>query len=194
MLKNITAIILAGGRSSRMGRNKCSLKTRDGKIFIENIAEKFSPFVKEIIISTNSKEFNYLGFTVVKDIFPNHGPIAGIYSALKKSSSQLNIIVPCDMPFISLKLYIHLLQKMDGAKIIYPVFKGQIFPLNSIIHRETLPTLYTQLLSNDNKIRNLISIIKSRRIEIKNPECEKIFVNINTPEDYLKYYAKQFVS
>ncbi|MCF6240761.1 MAG: molybdenum cofactor guanylyltransferase, partial [Bacteroidales bacterium] len=94
---NITGIILCGGKSKRMGSNKALLQL-NGKCIINYVTELLSNFCNEIIISTNSHELAFLKTELVADEFQTIGPIAGIYSALKHSKTEKNIILSCDTP------------------------------------------------------------------------------------------------
>ena len=79
---NITGIILAGGKSSRMGTDKAFLKWNN-KLFIESIIDALDPLVSEIIIVSNDEKYDSFKTKRIKDVIENAGPLAGIYSGLK---------------------------------------------------------------------------------------------------------------
>ncbi|HOM43322.1 MAG TPA: molybdenum cofactor guanylyltransferase, partial [Bacillota bacterium] len=110
-----TAIILAGGKSSRMGFDKQFLKLRD-KYVIEIIAEKLEKVFSEIIIVTGRpEEYAKYGFKLVEDEVRNFGPLAGIHVGLKNSGSIYNYVVACDMPFINLKYIRYMMQLIEES-------------------------------------------------------------------------------
>ena len=102
-IKNITGVILAGGKSSRMGTDKGVLEL-NGKKIIEHIIYSIKPVVDEIIIISNSNNYDYLGFKVYSDIIKERGPLAGIHTALTHTTTERNLIVSCDIPFINSEL------------------------------------------------------------------------------------------
>src|SRR3989338_6495006 len=100
-IKKVTAIILAGGKSSRMCRNKAFIKLK-GKTFIEKIIVTLKSIFDEVIIVANEVEkLKGLKVRVVKDIVPNRGPLSGIHSGLVNSKTLINFVVACDMPFLN---------------------------------------------------------------------------------------------
>ena len=104
-----TGIILAGGKSSRMGTNK-ALLTIDGKTVIERIVNQLEQIVDEIIVVTNPfHDYEFLQLPMVEDKWKGMGPLAGIEAGLNASTTERNLIVACDMPFISIELGKYLL-------------------------------------------------------------------------------------
>ena len=100
----MTAVILAGGKSSRMGSTKHSLNLK-AKTFIELQIELLRKMFDEIIISANTpSEYEYLHLPIFKDLYPDKGPLAGIYTGLINSSSFYTFMLACDMPFVELEL------------------------------------------------------------------------------------------
>ena len=101
MYNDITGIILSGGKSTRMGENKSLMKI-NGKTIIEHVNDLIqSLFSNVILISNNPDEYEFLGIKIYKDIFPGMGPLAGIHSGLKNSSTQKNFIISCDIPLMT---------------------------------------------------------------------------------------------
>jgi len=98
--EKLSGIILAGGKSRRMGTEKGLIKFHN-KALIEYAIDALKPLCNEILISSNTDSFNYPGFRVVKDDIKDIGPMAGIYSCLKRSNSEHNFLLSCDMPFIT---------------------------------------------------------------------------------------------
>ena len=97
---NITGIILAGGKSSRMGTEK-GLILYKNKPFVEHIIEAMNPLVDNIIIISNNKAYKSFGFRCYEDLIKNTGPLAGIYTGLRYSKTENNLIVSCDVPLIN---------------------------------------------------------------------------------------------
>src|SRR5690606_20588107 len=96
-----TGIILAGGKSSRMGRNKALLDFH-GQTVIETIANELQKIVNHLIIVTNNQEdYAFLQLPMVSDKWQGIGPLAGIHAGLSISKTEKNLVVACDMPFVS---------------------------------------------------------------------------------------------
>ncbi len=98
-----TAIILAGGKSSRMGFDKQFLKIKE-RLLIENLIQRLKPSFSEIVIVTNRpEEYKSLPVIVTQDVFKGIGPLAGIHAGLLKSTSRFSYIIACDMPNINIE-------------------------------------------------------------------------------------------
>ena len=97
---NITGIILAGGKSSRMGTEK-GLILYKNKPFVKHIIEAMKPLVNNIIIICNTRAYERFGFKCYEDLIKNTGPLAGIYTGLSYSKTDNNLIVSCDIPLVN---------------------------------------------------------------------------------------------
>ena len=103
-MENCTGIILAGGRSQRMGTDK-GLLLLDGKSFVSHIYKALQPlFGENCIIVSSNPDYDFLGCTRVEDIIPNKGPLGGIYTGLKYSKTKMNIVVSVDAPLVTTEL------------------------------------------------------------------------------------------
>lgn len=177
-------IILSGGKSSRFGTDKGLFLFKE-KPMIEypiNIAKKFST---EIIISANQKEYHHFGYPVIKDIYLEIGPLGGLYSSLMKSSHDLNLILPCDSPFITVKLINQLIENYNGEEIIlFETSDGKIHPLIGFYHKSILESMLNHITIKKLK---LISFVLSRTHHIiklkKGDVLNTCFRNFNFQED-----------
>ena len=127
----ITGIILAGGKSTRMGTDKCFLDFR-GETFIQRSINLLSTITKTIIVSSNNEAFKSFGFSVVEDEIKNIGPIGGIYSCLKHSPNTVNLLIPCDLPFLSAALLKYLLDFAEFYDAVVPVYNDKVEPLLAV--------------------------------------------------------------
>jgi molybdopterin-guanine dinucleotide biosynthesis protein A len=194
---DITAFILSGGKSSRMGTNKAFLDI-DGKSLIERMLELLDPIFSEVAISSNEPElYNFLGKKIIKDFYPGRGPLAGIHSVLNSTTSQWNFIISCDMPFISKELIVHLTDYKTDLKILLPKADGRIQPLCGIYSKSVLPDIEKLLIESSNPQSSLkgsvyesITYIQPEIIDVTKTNLyhSDLFLNINTHEDY--NYAK----
>ena len=192
MIKDITGIILCGGKSSRMLTNKALLKL-NGRTVIEIIAEKMKSIFSEVLISTNGiDDYNFLNLPLIKDIFTHKGPLAGIHSSLKYSSTEKNFIISCDMPLVSIELIKFIATYNSDKKIILPEAEGRIQQLCGIYSKSISPII-EMIISNSEKNKNIkgsvFDLIERVSADIVNVESltfydKNIFLNMNTPEDY----------
>jgi molybdopterin-guanine dinucleotide biosynthesis protein A len=181
-----SAYILAGGKSSRMGEDK-GLKLLHDKHLIQYVIDSLIPYFHEIKISTNNSEYNRFGYELVPDIFPEKGPMGGIYSALKNSPSNDIFITGCDMPCIFRSSIEHLLQQKNQSATV-AVYKGKVQPLFGIYNRNLIPVLETKIEQNKLKMIELLQEIKAMFIEMND---EDVFLNINTLEDFKQLENKK---
>jgi len=187
-----TAIILAGGKSSRMGFDKQFLKLRD-KYIIEMIAEKLKSVFNEIILVTSRpEEHSKYGFKLVEDEVKGFGPLAGIHVGLKSSGSMYNYIVACDMPFLNLKYMkymMELIQQHEGNVDGVITKLGEwIEPFNAFYSKNLICRIEENIKKNKRQINlllqdsNMIYVSEAKAREFS-PDWE-MFTNINTFKDY----------
>ncbi len=182
----MSAIILAGGKSKRMGGDKALLQV-SGLRLIEKIAHDIEPYFQEIIISSaNSEEmYSFLPFPVVADKEKNKGPLMGILTGLHASKYPINFVMACDIPEIN----VFFLQKMmaftSDYDIVVPVTGENMFePLFAFYHKRVIPHIESLL---DNGVRKVIELFPLCRAKYISLEGEDWYFNLNTDEDYERY-------
>lgn len=196
--EQITGIILAGGKSKRMGVNKALLEI-DGEKNIERIKNELLKTTDKIIVIANDLDiYRFLQVPIFPDVIKEKGPLAGIHSGLKASSTDWNLFVACDLPFFNPKLadfYVHLLKNDPRAKdadAVIPYIEGRRNPLVGLYNKRIIPIIEKSLLNNVHKIvkafegANVIEITESDFMEfgMSKEEIDDAFYNMNRPEDY----------
>lgn len=182
---NITGIILAGGNSSRMGSNKATMMLNNKRL-IDYVYDSIKPICNQILISSNTSNYNLSGTIQVFDKIQNIGPIAGIYSTLQVSKSQLNIIVSCDTPFVTSEMFSHLLQRCDNYDITLASHEGITEPMIGIYSKNCLPIIEQSIQNQNFKPPAIIRKCLHQFIDIHSDlpfYIENLFFNINTLED-----------
>lgn len=179
----LTGIILSGGKSLRMGSEK-GLILFKGKPMIEYSVSLLTQLCDEIIICSNNSRYDYLGFKVVSDIFPDCGPIGGLYTGLSESKCQYNLIAPCDVPFLTKELYVSLLQYIAGNNAVIPSYNNEIHPLCGIYSQTCLTVLQSLLSENKFKMLRVVEELGAKIVPFK--VDTDIFININTQEELIK--------
>ncbi|PIX35341.1 MAG: molybdenum cofactor guanylyltransferase [Candidatus Infernicultor aquiphilus] len=192
---SLTAIILAGGESSRVGLNKSKDQMKlAGRLLIDWVISTLTSLdnlTKEDIIIVGSKE-KYSNFKrVFKDIFPQKGPLGGIFSGLKASTSQYNLLVGCDMPFIEVKLLQYMIENINTYDMVIPCHgKGLIEPLCAIYSKSCLEVIERNIKAGVLSVREIFPHLKVKFIkeeEIKRFDAGLYsFFNINFKGDFTK--------
>ena len=158
--KDITGIILAGGKSTRMGSDKGFLKF-NGKSFIEYSIAALKPLVSQIIIVSNNADYDIFNVKRVEDVIKEAGPLAGIYTGLKTSKTEFNLVLSCDVPLITKEILEMLIEAQDRqSDIIQIVSQGKSMPLIAL-YKKCCETQFYQLLKNDER-RLHVAVNQSR--------------------------------
>jgi molybdopterin-guanine dinucleotide biosynthesis protein A len=179
---NITGIILAGGKSSRMGTEK-GLIIYKNKPFVEHIIEAMSPLVDNIIIISNNKAYKIFGFRCYEDLIKNTGPLAGIYTGLRYSKTENNLIVSCDVPLINTVILQKLIdQKNDASEVIQLQSQGKNMPLIALYKKSCEVIFMEELHQNQKKLQKALKKCNVKTVIIDG-SLEQVTANINTPED-----------
>ena len=182
MKQKTTGIILSGGKSSRMGSDK-GLLILNGKPLIQYSIDVLKELCSEIIICANNPAYDTFGYPVIKDVYPDLGPIGGIYTGLLNSGSESNFILSCDMPFINPQIIIYLLSNRDKSLASIPTHgKNIIEPLCALYSKAILPQLKKQIRNKDLKLMNLLKTVDvnwvkmDSGLEFYHPD---LFFNVN---------------
>lgn len=194
MTKSKTAVILAGGKSSRMGRNKAFLKM-EGKTFIERQVDMLREIFDDIVISANTpSEYEYLNLPVIKDIFPSKGPLAGIYAGLVNSNSFHTFILACDMPFVEVKLIKHLRGLTEGYDVVVPKSDRGLEPLHAFYSKNCIGPIKKELDSNNLRIISFFPQVSVKVVNLDTiilpDKFKSSITNLNTPEEYKSVKGK----
>jgi len=186
----MTSIILAGGKSSRLGRSK-ALQAIGGKSLIQWVIDHLAILSTEIIIATAHGETipcsSAVRIKTVADIYPRKGPLVGIYSGLIASSSSRAIVVGCDTPFLSVGLLEYMIQICSTFDVVVPRIKNKLEPLCAVYSKGCLALMQGLLEQNELRISELFSVVKVKYVEedeINSFDPEHLsFFNINSQAD-----------
>lgn len=177
-------IILAGGRSSRMGEDKAFLALGEHSLVERIINKGREAGIGEIIVVTNEVwKYAFLNVKVVQDFYPGMGPLAGIHAGLFHAKFMNNFIIPCDMPFVTSGLIVKLLNEQKDCQVVVPMMDGKYQPLAAIYTKHCIPLIESLLKGDITKVIRLYDLVKTCYVELKE---DVSFFNINTPEDYFK--------
>jgi len=188
---HISAFILAGGKSSRMGTDKGMLFL-NGKPMIWHIAEALKPVVDSVTLITNNTDYAELGLPMLPDDIPNQGPLGGIATALCHTKTENNLIVSCDMPMLTTKATRWFLSNCAPTAINLATIGQQWQPLLGLYNAGCLPR-FAEFIAKD-KLALHIAIKQMNYHLVPMDGYADAFVNINTKADFeqlkLKYNAR----
>jgi molybdenum cofactor guanylyltransferase len=198
-----SAIILAGGKSSRMGRAKALLEF-DGVPLIAHLVRGLNEiFGETVVVAAPEQELPPLAATVARDEVAYQGPVGGIYYGLKAAQGDACFVTSCDVAFLNRPLIAHLFAQISDHEVVVPYWEERFQPLHAVYRRSVLPLLADQLERRELRPIYLFDKVRTLRInadEIRSFDPEGLsFLNMNTPEEYetaLARWAQQkdFVS
>jgi molybdopterin-guanine dinucleotide biosynthesis protein A len=188
-----TGVVLAGGKSSRMGQNK-ALINLNGDPMISYVIDAMLDLVDEVVISVakgssaDYDEFSEIGFEVVEDSQEGFGPLEGLTCALKSARGEYVLISPCDTPFLKRELCDALISRADGRDGAVPVIKGLYEPLHGAFRRTAAISAFEKATVQGKRkpvdaFEGLdLVVMEENELRTIDPELES-FWNLNGPED-----------
>ena len=183
-----SAVILAGGKSTRMGRNKALLDF-EGETLIGRAYRILKQAFSEVLISANDAEtYDFLGAPIIRDIFASGGSLAGIHAGLLNSRGERCFFLACDMPFVNVELVRYLDRFAGDYDLVIPLSRSGLEPLHSFYSRRCIPYIENQLEGGNLKIIDFFHLVRMREVsldEMREYDPEELsYFNINTKEKY----------
>jgi len=186
----VTSVVLAGGKNLRLGRSK-ALEVINGRSLIERVIERLAPVASKLLIVTSRQQFDLPtipGAEVLIDVYPDSGPLGGIYTGLLVSQTAQSIMVACDMPFLNTELLRHMVElSRDFDAVVPRLANGMIEPLHAIYSKSCLDKMKIRLEDSQLGITPFLDEMRVRYIE--EAECRGFdpelltFFNINHQSD-----------
>lgn len=192
MHKEITGVILAGGRSTRMAGEDKGLIQLGDKALYQHVLARLTPQVGNLIISANRNQQRYResGLPVVSDLtagFP--GPLAGILAGLHYTNTEWIVCAPCDVPELPHNLVEQLWQHKGTALAAYASDGERAHPTLALLHTSLLGNLTDYLASGERKLLLFMAAIGAQQVVFNNQQ--QAFRNLNTPEDCQQWLREQ---
>lgn len=194
----LTGFVLVGGGSRRMGQPKESLLL-DGENMLQRQISLLRTVARQVfVIGAPLAYLDDFDVPVIPDEIPGRGPLGGIYTSLLKSRTKLNLVLGCDLPFVSpgLLSYLSVRAISFGSDVTVPCSRdGRYQPLCAVYHRRALYAVRTRLSLGENKISGFFRMVRRDAVpwqKLANAGFRpSVFDNINSPEDY--EYARRRV-
>jgi len=193
--KDVSGIILSGGKSLRIGTDKALLKLGNETI-IERVTNLMkSLFQKVFIIINTPSEYRFLNVQLYEDIYKQKGPLSGIHSGLTYSQTEKNFIISCDIPLMSPEMIKYIVEFKSDKPVRYCEAAGHHHHLAGIYSKSLLPEIEKIFSTNvtlsdrQEKVYSIQHLLKNIETEIIHPEelpfySDKLFFNLNTNEDF----------
>ena len=182
-----TGIILAGGKSTRLGTEKSFLEVGE-KPLIVRVMDVFSGLFDEILISANDPEpYSELPARVVLDEVPEGGALIGLHSSLSAMNTEYAFVAACDMPFLSRELIRYMIDRAEGYDALVPRIDDYLEPLHAVYSKNCVDAIRRQSDAGHKHLRSFYDDIKIEYVDKETVErldpAGLTFFNINTHED-----------
>lgn len=185
----MTALVLCGGKSTRMGRPKAFLPYR-GTLMITHIITLVRQLFAEVLLVTNEPDlFDGMDIDTVKDIIPHRGPLGGILSGLLIASYQKSFVIACDMPFINAQLITEMVKKGQNSDMLVLMHDKGIEPLVGIYSKSCAGALEESLFAGKTSLSDFATSLNAQVVFCsdlanKNKNLLPPYFDIDTPQDY----------
>jgi molybdopterin-guanine dinucleotide biosynthesis protein A len=185
---DVHGFVTAGGRSSRMGKDKAWLEI-DGRPMIQRVIEQLLQVTPTVSVIANDREYDRLGLPVLADLNRGIGPLEAIRVALAASLTPCVLLVACDLPFVTAEFLEFLLERVESHQAVVPLNSdGRAEPLCAIYSTEAVEDVTELIRSGERKVSRLLDRVPARLIPFDDfnqlAGAERFFINVNTPEDY----------
>ena len=179
---NITGIVLAGGKSSRMGTDKALIRLNN-QSFLEHVIYALKPLVDDILIISNNPNHRVLGYSRIPDLIVDAGPLAGLHAGLNHSQTENNLVLSCDVPLIQTSVLEFIIANNEEDKdVIQLEDKGRPIPLVALYKKRVAPYFFSLLNQGERTMRDALTGLNTKTLSLSKEQ--QVFVkNINTISD-----------
>jgi molybdopterin-guanine dinucleotide biosynthesis protein A len=188
LIDGASAVVLAGGKSSRMGRPKALLPFGDEPLIVHIVRSLKHIFAEIVVVAAPGQEMPALPVKLVRDEVAYQGPVGGIYYGLKATGGMFSFVTSCDVAFVNSSLISYLTSQISQYDVVVPYWQDRFQPLHAVYRRSVLSLLESQLERGELRPVYLFDKVRTRRVaeeEIRNFDPQGLsFFNMNTPDDY----------
>ena len=185
----VTGVLLAGGKSRRMGEDKRYLVVGEQTLLERGLGVLRSMFHEVLVVIAQDSAPLDIDARVVRDLVPDCGSLGGIYTGLTQATSPYIFAVACDMPFLNQAVITHFTNRRDTADIVMARLATRLHPMHALYGKRCLPALEQMIRNRQLKIQELVSHASLRVQYVTEADLLTIdpsgrsFQNVNTPED-----------
>lgn len=180
-----SVIILAGGQSRRMGKDKAGLAWGQEDV-LHSLVNRLMVLSEDVVVVSHLERTLPPTVRQVADIIPGKGPLSGIHAGLTAAQHELAFVTACDTPFLEGELVLRLVEAVGEAAASVVVYKEKIEPLFACYRKSCLPILEELLLQEQYRVQAFLEQL--HWVPVSNLEglSEWCFMNVNTPEEYVQ--------
>ncbi|HKT34080.1 MAG TPA: molybdenum cofactor guanylyltransferase [Nitrospira sp.] len=189
LIDDVTGVLLAGGKSRRMGEDKRLLPVGEQTLYSRSLAVLRSIFQRVIVVIAQDSPVIKSDMPVFRDLISDCGSMGGLYTGLKQAETKWVFAVACDMPFLDAAVIRYFIELRGEGDVVMAKLENQFHPMHALYHRNCLPALERLIRAQDFKIHRLaeqpalrVRIVTSQELRSLDPEGRS-FYNVNTPED-----------
>ncbi len=188
---DVSGVVLAGGQSRRLGRDK-ALEPLGGQPLIRRVIQRVAEVSREIIVVVADQKMGdtlplETSSRLTLDLYPGKGSLGGIYSGITAAAADWSFVVACDMPFLNPTLLSYMLSLRGSADAVVPLVEGRLEPTHGLYSKACLPYIEERLIAKDLKISRFldqvrVNYLREEEISMIDPQHLSFF-NVNTAED-----------
>jgi molybdopterin-guanine dinucleotide biosynthesis protein A len=189
MMTDITGILLAGGKSRRMGEDKRFLQIGERSLFDRSLSVLRSLFRHVLVVIAQDSQPLETEVPVLRDLVPDCGSLGGLYTGLKQATTPFVFVVACDMPFLDPRTIGYFTDRRSEADIVIAKLAGQVHPMHAVYGQRCLPVLEAMTAAHELKIQRILAdpslrirLITESELGGVDPEGRS-FMNVNTLSD-----------
>lgn len=185
-MNQVSAAVMAGGRSRRMGRDKAWIEF-EGRPLIARVIDVLRDVADEVLIVANDDRYAELGVRVVPDRFPDGGALGGIATGVGAAQHELVLVAACDMPFTTAAAWRLLVERAGGADAVVPRIGADYETLHALYSKRCLPAMESALAAGRMRVISFFQDVEVR--EVGEADLRRVdpglrsFINVNTPEE-----------
>lgn len=189
LISDVTGVLLAGGKSRRMGQDKRLLSVGEETLYARSLAVLRAVFERVVVVVAQDSPLVASDAPVLRDLIPHCGSLGGLYTGLKQAGTQWVFAVACDMPFLDPDTIRHFIGLKSEGDVIMAKLQNGFHPMHALYHRNCLPIMESLIHAQDLKIHRLVDH-PALRVRVVMPEelrqldpQGRSFYNVNTPAD-----------
>ena len=190
VIRDISGVVLAGGKSKRMGMDKRHLSVH-GKPLLDRVTSVLLELFPEVLLVLAEKDIEQSNdrIRIVTDLIPDCAAVGGLYTGLYHARYPRVFVVACDMPFINPAVIELFLQKIDATDIVMAQLVTGLQPLHGLYSKQCLPILKEMIEARDLRLQNIadkqgLTVHRVPETEIKGLDPQLLsFLNVNSPAD-----------
>jgi len=185
----VTGVLLAGGKSRRMGEDKRYLVVGEQTLLERGLVVLRSIFQEVLVVIAQNSPPLDVDARVVRDLVPDCGSLGGVYTGLTQATAPCIFVVACDMPFLDQAVIAQFTSRRATADIVMAKLAARLHPMHALYGKRCLPALEQMIRARQLKIQEMVSHASLRVRYVTEADLLTLdpsgrsFQNVNTPED-----------